>query len=446
MWNLAFEDTGLFPFLEANDNLAIANKLWGDNMGLIEKNKQVTKLLLERDISQSYAVSAFRSSKMDFNTTSKLIEAGESESIDTVIDILSEISDFHTTLLEDVLKEANPSIRKELITYAQELFAQYKENTLSSSDIQGSAEINDYMVWVWEQAFTLLSVWEIPAAKIFVKYLRMHDIEAQYIDTSTLKHINKNEVDNRIWDFLQAKLWELFKKNPKAVPIIPGYIWGIEWGIIPKLGRGYTDYTGERSAVAMHDSKVFSETLLYIQKLYGFKSSDPNVVPKAKSVNKLSYDLTKRAISKKWAWAWLINEFALSRDIISRKIPILVGNPTKPGDKAHIDEYGDKRSNSVGLVLGRDYSDKDDWRQYSRKSQSWWGRNHNVYLMGENIKDIWGTYDDAMRLLRENNIQEIAAKSTLTWQPEISLVFESEEVAVRAQKILHEYFIEDKAA
>lgn len=415
-------------------------------MGLIEDNRKVIEIILATGTIQSFSVSAFRSSAIDFNTTWHLIQAWESESIEEVIDYLSKVKNFHTELLEVILKHSDSKLRKRLIDYATYLFDEYKINVTKDINLENCTVANDYMVGVWEKVFSLLSVWEVIAAKVFVMYLQECWIPAVYLDTANLQNIWKTDVDARVWAFLQSELESLFSKNPNAIPIIPGYIWGIEWGILAKLGRWYTDYTGERAAVATYDTQKFDQVLLYIQKLYWFKSSDPRVVPKAKSVNKLSYNLTQRAISKKWAWAWLINEFALSRDIISRKIGILVWNPNDTSDIAIIDEFGNKQSNSVDLVLGKDYSDKDDWREYGRKWSNWWESNHNVYLMGEKIVNIGWVYATAKELLTEHNLQEIAWKTSNAWKAETSFVFWNKEDALKAQRILHKYFVEDKAA
>ncbi len=39
------ENTGILPFLENGKNLAVAHKLGGDNMGLLEANKKVIETI-----------------------------------------------------------------------------------------------------------------------------------------------------------------------------------------------------------------------------------------------------------------------------------------------------------------------------------------------------------------------------------------------------------------
>ena len=447
---ITFENTGLLPFLEANDNnLAVANKIWWDNMWLMIKNRKVMELVWEQWMTQSYSVSAFRSSAIKFNTTDHLIQAWEAESIDETIAYLSKVAVFHTELLEEILKKADTKLRKRLIDYAQHLFNEYTSSTLSSENLENCTQANDYTIWVWEKAFSLLSVWEVIAAKMLVMYLQECWIPAVYVDTASLTNIKPHELWRRVADMLGSQFEEIFSKNPEAIPIIPGYIWGIEWGIIAKLGRWYTDYTWERAAVATHDTEKFDQVFLYIQKLYGFKSTDPRVLSeseKAKSVNHLSYDLTKRAISKKWAWAWLINEFALSKDIISKEIALLVWNPTNSTDKAYIDQYGERKNKWVNLVLWKDYSDENDGKEYGRRWSNTWDWNHNVYLMWENIKNIWSAYGEAVDILKANNLQEIAARTSNAGKPETSFVFRNKADAITAQRVLHKHFIEDRVA
>lgn len=448
MRDTPLENTGLINFLKKWKNLAIAHKLWGDNMGLIEANRKVIEIILATWSTQSFSVSAFRSSAIDFNTTDHLIQAWESETIQELLYFLSKVEDFHTELLEVILQNSHLKLKTKLIDYAKNLFNEYKTNATIDTNLQECTAMNDYTVGIWEKAFSLLSVWEVIAAKVLVMYLKECWIPAVYVDTANMQNIWKAEVDRKVGAFLQSELENIWSKDPNIIPIIPGYIWGIDWWIIAKLWRWYTDYTGERTAVAKYDMNKFHQVLLYIQKLYGFKSTDPRVLSesgKAKSVNHLSYDLTKRAISKKWAWAWLINEFALSRDVIKRSIAILVGNPTNDSDIAIIDENGNSQSNGVNLVLGRDYSDKNDWREYGRKWGNWWESNHNVYLMGENIGNIGWVYADAKDILKKHKLEEIAGKTSNAWKPETSFVFRSKSDALKAQRILHQHFIENRS-
>ncbi len=426
-----------------NGNIGIAHKIWGDNMWLLYPNLQVARVLEKSWVWQSYSVSAFRNSSLDFNTSSKLIDAWESQNKSKIMEVMSEIDDFHSNLLEQILAESPAYERNELIKYSQKLFQEYKKS-LNVFSSQYCDQAHDYMTWVSNRCFSLLSVGEIIAAKVFVKYLKNHRINAQYIDTTQLQNIGRWNLTSSVETFLRNKFAEIYTTDASAIPVIPWYIWLIEWGILSTLGRGYTDFTASRSAVAMHDSGNYDQVLLYIQKLYGFKSTDPRILWEtdgdAVSVNHLSYELTQRAIGRRWAWAWLINPYSLDEWIQKRLISILVWNPTNDSDKARIDKDWNLMSTGVELVLWRDYNGWfDDW-VYGRQSQdTHW--NHNVYLMWENISQLWEIYKSSMALLKNKGITESGWQIKMWAKWEISLVFKDKETAQAAQRLLHRHFI-----
>lgn len=181
--------------------------------------------------------------------------------------------------------------------------------------------------------------------------------------------------------------------------------------------------------------KRFDQVLLYIQKLYGFKSTDPRVTEQAKSVNHLSYGLVQRAISHKGAGAGLINPFSLDERIRKREISVLVGNPTDSSDIALIDRYGDKFSRSVNLVLGRDYNQKDDGLRFGIQHQVQENseERHMVYLMGENIENIKKVYEVATNALGNVGIHEVAGELVGHPYKELTLIFSDKETARSAQ-------------
>lgn len=438
------ETTWIRKFLSEWSNLAIAHKLGWDNMSLAKENMRVAEILWEEWIAQNFSVSAFRSSKLEFNTTSKLIAAGESQNQQIIIETLQEISDFHTQLLEDILSWCDDTIRKQLIAYAKDLFAQYKSDSLES-DIEACQKSSDYILWVWEKTFSLLWIGEVIAAKVFVQYLQKHGIPAVYVDTPSLQDIHPKKLSERVWDFLQWEFQKIYSGCSDAIPVMPWYIWGIQGWILSRLDRWYTDYTWERAAVSLHDCEMYDEVLFYIQKMYGFKSTDPRWLDdekQAKSVNNLSYSLAQRAISHRWANAWLINSHALSPHITRKKIGILVWNPTDTSDIAYISKHWNPKAKSVELVLGRSYNSPYDDRTYSRLNHYSQG-NHIVYLMWDNIEDVWAVFEQANATLKRAWVKYTAWELRMVWNPELSYVFDTAQDAQDAQKVLHAEFIEN---
>lgn len=431
-------------FLDSWSSLAIGHKLWGDNMSLIDANRQVMEIIGDKWINQSFSVSAFRSSTMKFNTTSKLIEAWESQDSEKVLSILSEVQDFHTQLLEDILSFCDQSTRQDVIEYARYLFDEYMLE-VKNSELKSCERISDYTLWIWNKTYSLLSVWEVVAAKVFVKYLKNHGIPAVYVDTPGLKDIPRKDLPERLKDFLKWEFEKINASNSQAIPIIPWYIWGIDGGILNSLGRWYTDYTGERATVSMYDSERYDNVLFYIQKMYGFKSTDPRWLDssqQAKSVQHLSYDLVSRAISHRWAWAGLINPYALSLDITSRKIEMLVWNPTDSSDIAYIGNTWWHNSDWIELVLWREYNSWYDNVVYGKRlNETHW--NNIIYLMGDNIQNTWEIFEVVSKKLQEQGIFYLAGEVRMFPKAELSFVFKDSEDSEKARNILHQEFIKN---
>ncbi|NDK09972.1 hypothetical protein GW846_04280 [Candidatus Gracilibacteria bacterium] len=439
------QHTGVNRYIIDDGSLAVAHKIGGDNMGLITPNMQVARVLQKNNITQTYAVSAFRNSKVDFNTTDKLIEAGESKNKDSIMQILGEVENFHIQLLTEILIESPESETELLLKYAKKLFFEYKKSLSNEFSSEFCDKAHDYTTGVSKKCFSLLGIGEVIAAKVFVKYLRYKNINAQYVDTTQLQNLNRGNLGVSVEAFLGNKFSEICANDPLAIPIIPGFIGGIQGGILPLLGRGYTDYTASRSAVALYDNGVYNQVLLYIQKLYGFKSTDPRILgerdSEAVSVNNLSYELVSRAIGHKGAGAGLINAHSIDERIKSRAIKILVGNPTDDSDKALIDKDGNILSSGVQLVLGRDYNGGSDDGVYGRQSQNTDG-NHNVYLMGENMSDLGKLFKMVTQILRNIGIEESGGQIKMGPKGEISLVFRDKETALAGQVALHNHFIQ----
>ena len=421
----------LDEFYSPNQKLAVANKIGGDNMCLLIKNVEFMKTLEYFNIAQSYAVSAFRSSKKNFNTTNHLINIEKfiesTWEYKQARNMLTIIKDFHVDIIDEILIATSPHIKSELKNYIQQLY---------SSDMKN----------IWD--ISVISIWEMWWAKIKAKVLQLLWLDAHYLDTLDIWDLRPHEIGSRVHDFLQAQLSHIYKGSSTAIPIIPWYLWEIQGWIISVLWRWYTDYTWERSAVALKGIQQFDQVILYIQKLFWFKSTDPYMLhhPKsAQSINYLSYDLTERVIGKRWAQAWLINMHVLSDDIRNKSIKILVWNPTDTSDKAIIDKYGNRYSTGVDLVLTRWMNQTSDYWKYNFKVVGWWvetqARNI-VYLIWENMKNIDIIFGEACKVLNDNNITNIAWELSFDASDPISLVFKDQGTARSALVVLHEYFIE----
>lgn len=442
-WIIKLETTWLNPVVWEVERVAIAHKIWGDNMSLLWANAEVTKILAENWVTQAFAISAFRSSQENFNTTSHLIQAGESRNQASISETLSIIWDFHQRLLNDILSWESTELQNKLLRYIEELFQEY-QNTLEWSNLNTCSTLNDYKLWVWEKVFSLVSIGEVIAAKVFARYLQLKGLPAKYIDIENIKTIKRDRLSQQVEQEIQRRLTDIMKWQTQYIPVFPWYIWGIEWGILGSLGRWYTDYTASRIAVALHDMQLYDKVWLYIQKMYGFKSTDPRIftwTDNSTSVNTISYWLARRAISHRWAGAGLVNSHSIDERIISRNIPIIVWNPTVTSDKAIIHQNW-WLWDWVQLVLWRAYTEHDQW-VYGRRNPDI-QENHIIYLMWENLWNLRVIFDVSCDILKQAWIIYIAWE--MKWNPlgELSFVFKTKDDAHRAQRLLHSHFIEQR--
>ena len=449
----------LNEFYDSNKSWAVANKIGGDNMWLMLKNAEVMQALEHYKIAQSYAVSAFRSSTQKFNTTNHLLKAQQSIEVSwntkIALSILETIEDFHIALIDEILESQTHIFQNEIKTYIWDLFQDYKENILG---------------------FDMVSVGEMVWAKVLLKFLEMRDMDAVLLDTSKITNLSPDTMDAQVTRYIKEKMLEIYTKNPQSIIIMPGYIGGTESGIIETLGRWYTDYTWARSAVAMHDTNMFDDVVLYIQKLYGFCSTDPNKLSwtsSAQALEALSYDLSELSVSKYAAGARLINPFALKADIQAKFIEILVWNPTDTSPVTRISQEGNPDSQWVDLILPRavytgdmkEYKNLhipalkknniisldprgtwDNAEQWKKTVEAWEALDPRnlVYMMWENLWNISDIFWEASQILGENDCNFSHYSSNVSWaKPYMVFVFSNEQKADIALKLLHKNFIEN---
>lgn len=453
------EQSRLNEFYDSSESLAVANKIGGDNMWLMLENAEVMQALEHCKVAQSYAVSAFRSSTQKFNTTNHLLEAQQSIEVSwntkIALSILETIEGFHIALIDEILESQSLTFQAEIKTYIQSLFQDYKKN-----------------IW-W---FDMVSVGEMVWAKVLLKFLEMRDMDAVLLDTSKITNLSPDTMDAQVTHYMKEKMLEIYTKNPQSIIIMPGYIGGTESGIIETLGRWYTDYSWARSAVAMHDTHMFDDVVLYIQKLYGFYSTDPNKLAgaaSAQALDSLSYGVTQFSVSKYVAEAGLMNSFALKADIQEKSIEILVWNPTDTNPVTRISQEGNPDSQWVDLILPRavhtgdmkDYKNLhipalkkknimslnprgtwDDAEQWKKAVEAWEALDPRnlVYMMWENLWNISDIFWEASQVLGENDCNFSHYSTNASWdQPYMVFVFSDEKKASRALKLLHENFIEN---
>ena len=191
----------------------------------------------------------------EFNTTDYLIELGNflaEENIDEkkVLDILSDIQDFHKEVSCKKLSQYDINIEKYIDTF----FVDIAKNIRfyihqKDKEIIPSIE-NDYsIIDKAGNTISLLWFWEKVSSEILSHVVSqiMSDIKSVSIDLWSLTitdetiHLWQSE----IFSLLEEKIFEATKTriDNKEIPILSGFIWSLNGWIENAIGRWYSDAT-----------------------------------------------------------------------------------------------------------------------------------------------------------------------------------------------------------
>jgi len=132
------------------------------------------------------------------------------------------------------------------------------------------------------------------AATIFTFYLNMLDLPAKRFLAEEIPIITDDNFKNAniVYEISEKNIKEKIQGvcNSKIIPVIPGFTGRTKDGQTTTLGRGGTDTTA-----CFVGSALRAEKVILWKDVNGVLSTDPKIVPEAKTIEAINYQEAKRA-------------------------------------------------------------------------------------------------------------------------------------------------------
>ena len=173
----------------------------------------------------------------------------------------------------------------------------------------------------------LLSFGERLSAPILAACLKDRNVQAMSFDTDKTGLITDGEFGNATANL--SVVSKEFSKTmvPKVlsgmVPVLTGYFGADHEGRVTTFGRGGSDYSAAVIAYA-----VDAEVLEIWKDVEGFMTSDPKIVPGARTIDRLSYE---EAAELAYFGAKVLHPRSVE-PVMQKDIPILIKSLDKPSD------------------------------------------------------------------------------------------------------------------
>ncbi len=136
----------------------------------------------------------------------------------------------------------------------------------------------------------LVSFGERMSVRMMASYLNSQGIEAKFYDSWDIGFVSDSnymnaELLDEVWENIPQHLNAYKNGIENAIPIVTGFIAKDKKGIITTLGRGGSDLTATMIGAAMNAEEV--QTWKDVD---GILTTDPRVVPEAKTVPEVTYE------------------------------------------------------------------------------------------------------------------------------------------------------------
>lgn len=291
-------------------------KFGGSSVANAERIKQVVTIINAAQQQQAVlvVVSALQ------GITNQLLQAAELAAVGNhqYRELYQLIVHDHQQVLQELCGDAqNESIKECLAKLLQEL----------ANVLQGIYLLQHSS----PQALDLVaSFGERLAAAITTCYMLQVNLTAKFVDARqfiiTDDHFTHAAVQFTPTNHLIAKYFDdLFQKQPKAIPVITGFIGATTEGRTTTIGRNGSDYSAAIIGAALNVNNIEIWT-----DVDGIYSADPRIVPSALVLSQLSYE---EAMELSYFGAKVLHAASIA-PAVTKKIPIIIKNtfnPAAPG-------------------------------------------------------------------------------------------------------------------
>lgn len=167
----------------------------------------------------------------------------------------------------------------------------------------------------------ILSFGERNASYIISEYMKVHGIDAEFLDARDIIKTNKAFgaaiVD---WEITYQNIKAYYQRHDK-VQVVTGFISSAKGGLTTTLGRGGSDYTAALLAAGLNATRLEIWT-----DVNGVLTSDPRKVKKAFTIPKLSF---QEAMEMSHFGAKVIYPPTI-QPILNKEIPLIIKNSFNP--------------------------------------------------------------------------------------------------------------------
>ncbi|MCJ7733877.1 MAG: aspartate kinase [Anaerolineales bacterium] len=292
-------------------------KFGGTSVGSVNAHLQAAGIILDQDRKWDRLVVVVSAMS---GVTDLLIQGARTASQgddQTYQDIAEELSSQHYQVVEEVLEDQE---EQELLRSAIDQFMGRFAVLCNSINVLGE---------LTPRALdTISSFGERINARILAAILRQGGLKSEAVDSTELI-ITDDKFQNAVPLMDQTRSQIELKLIPRLdkgeVPVVTGFIAATESGITTTLGRGGSDYSASILGVSLEADEVWIWT-----DVDGVMTSDPKIVPEAKSLPLLSYN----EISELAYFGAKVVHPRTIQPVVENGIPLRVkntANPTHPG-------------------------------------------------------------------------------------------------------------------
>jgi aspartate kinase len=169
----------------------------------------------------------------------------------------------------------------------------------------------------------VLAVGERLSAFLVAQTLQARGIKARFVDLSDVVSEGEAQVDPAFFRRLQARLGDICKPKDD-VPVVTGFFGMVPGGLLPAVGRGYTDFTAAMIAAGL--GRREAEELQVWKEVDGIFTTDPRKVTNARVLPRIS---PAEAAELTYFGSEVLHPFTMER-VVAAAVPIRIKNTFHP--------------------------------------------------------------------------------------------------------------------
>ncbi|MFC4892336.1 bifunctional aspartate kinase/homoserine dehydrogenase I [Pseudofrancisella aestuarii] len=299
----------------------IVHKFGGSSLATAEKIKNVSNIVTCKD--EAIVVSA--SAKTTRNLQKSIDQAIAGQDYDETINL---IFDHHNEIIKELMPN-DEDLSSLILTDLRNI-----KHILSTMTITGFCADS--------LRFFILGFGEIWSAQILAAYLKSKGENSYFIDASECLIVNDSNYPVAVnWQVSLEKLEAIIEANPADVYVITGFIAQNKYGKRTILGLNCSDYSAAIFARLLQSRKLYIWT-----DVAGVYSANPQVVPEAKPLTKLTY---KEALELAYFGASVVHPLTIA-PMALENTPIYIKSSYTPNEEGT--KISAEKDEDQGLIKG----------------------------------------------------------------------------------------------